>query len=68
MLSLEDRVRTAGSDKDRDDLAAAFVARKAVDDRLQEISGSRRHMTSPPPQRWPINRWSTRWVLRWAQT
>jgi hypothetical protein len=38
MLSLEDRVRTAGSDKDRADLAAAFVARKAVADRLEQIS------------------------------
>jgi len=38
MLSLEDRVRTAGSDNDRDDLAAAFVARKAVADRLEAIS------------------------------
>jgi hypothetical protein len=38
MLSLEDRVRTAGSKKDQDDLAAAFVARKAVDDRLHAIA------------------------------
>ena len=38
MLSLEDRVRTAGSDKDRADLAAAFVARKVVGDRLQAIT------------------------------
>lgn len=38
MLSLEDRVRTAGSDKDRADLAAAFVARKVVGDRLEAIS------------------------------
>jgi hypothetical protein len=38
MLSLEERVRTAGSKKDQDDLAAAFVARKAVGDRLQAIS------------------------------
>ncbi len=38
MLSLEDRVRTAGSDADRADLAAAFVARKAVGDRLQAIA------------------------------
>jgi hypothetical protein len=38
MLSLEDRVRTAGSDKDRADLAAAFVARKVVADRLQAIA------------------------------
>ena len=38
MLSLEDRVRTAGTDHDRADLAAAFVARKAIDDRLQAIT------------------------------
>jgi hypothetical protein len=38
MLSLEDRVRTAGTDQDRADLAAAFVARKVVDDRLEAIS------------------------------
>lgn len=38
MLSLEDRVSTAGTDQDRADLAAAFVARKLVDDRLQAIS------------------------------
>jgi hypothetical protein len=38
MLSLEDRVRTAGSDQDQADLAAAFVGRKAVADRLQEIA------------------------------
>ncbi len=38
MLSLEERVRTAGSKKDQDDLAAAFVARKVVGDRLQAIT------------------------------
>jgi len=38
MLSLEDRVRTAGSDQDRADLAAAFVARKVVGERLEQIS------------------------------
>ena len=38
MLSLDERVRTAGSKKDQDDLAAAFVARKIVADRLQEIT------------------------------
>lgn len=38
MLSLEDRVRTAGSDKDRADLAAAFVGRKVVAERLQAIT------------------------------
>ncbi len=43
MLSLEDRVRTAGSDADRNDLAAAFVARKAVGDRLDEIEALAKH-------------------------
>ncbi len=43
MLSLEDRVRTAGTDQDRADLAAAFVARKAVVDRLQEITDLAEH-------------------------
>lgn len=38
MLSLEDRVRTAGTAEDQADLAAAFVARKAVGDRLQAIA------------------------------
>jgi hypothetical protein len=38
MLSLEERVRTAGSDDDQADLAAAFMGRKAVADRLQEIT------------------------------
>src|SRR3954452_25304214 len=38
MLSLEDRGRTAGSDTERADIAAPFVARKAVADRLEEIS------------------------------
>jgi hypothetical protein len=38
MLSLEDRVRTAGTDQDRADLAAAFVGRKVVADRLQAIA------------------------------
>ncbi|MEP7111632.1 MAG: hypothetical protein ABI862_00060 [Ilumatobacteraceae bacterium] len=38
MLSLEDRVRIAGSNQDQADLAAAFVARKAVGDRLQAIT------------------------------
>lgn len=38
MLSLEDRVRTAGSDQDGADLAAAFVARKAIGDRLRAIA------------------------------
>jgi hypothetical protein len=43
MLSLEDRVRGSGTDTDRADLAAAFVARKVVDDRLQEISHLAEH-------------------------
>ena len=43
MLSLEDRVRTAGTDQDRADLAAAFVARKAVGDRLQDITDRAEH-------------------------
>lgn len=38
MLSLDDRVRAAGTAGDRDDLANAFVARKAVDERLQAIT------------------------------
>ena len=38
MLSLEDRARGFGSDVDRADLAAAFVARKVIGDRIQEIS------------------------------
>jgi hypothetical protein len=43
MLSLEDRVRTAGSDKDQADLAAAFVARKLIDDRLEAIADAANH-------------------------
>ena len=43
MLSLEDRVRTAGSDADQADLAAAFVARKVVGDRLQEVETLAKH-------------------------
>ena len=43
MLSLEDRVRTAGTDADRADLAAAFVARKVVGDRLDEIETLAKH-------------------------
>lgn|GEM_PF-1783608 len=43
MLSLEDRVRGSGSDADRADLAAAFVARKVVGDRLQEITNVAEH-------------------------
>ena len=43
MLSLEDRVRSAGSADDEADLAAAFVARKAVADRLQAIAELAEH-------------------------
>lgn len=43
MLSLEDRVRTAGTDSDRADLAAAFMARKVVDDRLQAVAELAEH-------------------------
>jgi hypothetical protein len=43
MLSLEDRVRGSGSDSDQADLAAAFVARKIVDDRLHEITQLAQH-------------------------
>jgi hypothetical protein len=46
ILSLEDRVRTAGSDQDRSDLAAAFVARKIVNDRLQAIEDLAEHHPS----------------------
>ena len=43
MLSLEDRVRGSGSDADQADLAAAFVARKIVDDRLHAITQLAEH-------------------------
>ncbi len=43
MLSLEDRVRTAGTDQDRADLAEAFMARKVVDDRLQAVTELAEH-------------------------
>jgi hypothetical protein len=43
MMSLEQRVRTAGSAEDDTDLAAAFVARKALADRLQAISDTAEH-------------------------
>jgi hypothetical protein len=43
MLSLEDRVRSAGTAEDRSDLAAAFVARKSVADRLQEVDDLAKH-------------------------
>jgi hypothetical protein len=43
ILSLEDRVRTAGTDQDQADVASAFVARKIVDDRLQEIEKLAQH-------------------------
>lgn len=38
LLSLEERVRSAGSDADVADVAAAFVARKAISDRLAEVA------------------------------
>lgn len=38
LLSLEDRVRSAGTDADVADVSAAFVARKAISDRLAEVS------------------------------
>jgi len=40
LLSLEERVRTAGNDSDVADVAAAFVARKAITDRLAEVSAT----------------------------
>ena len=43
MLSLEDRVRGSGSDTDRADLAAAFVGRKVLGDRLEEITHLAQH-------------------------
>ena len=38
LLSLEDRVRTAGTPDDQADVAAAFVCRKAITDRLQQVT------------------------------
>jgi len=38
LLSLEERVRSAGTDADVADVAAAFVARKAITDRLAEVT------------------------------
>ncbi len=38
LLSLEDRVRSAGTDADVADVAAAFVARKAISDRLEQVA------------------------------
>mgnify|MGYP000983886356 CR=1 FL=1 len=40
LLSLEERVRTAGNDSDVADVAAAFVARKAITDRLAEVAAT----------------------------
>lgn len=40
LLSLEDRVRSAGTDADVADVAAAFVARKAISDRLEQVTQS----------------------------
>lgn len=38
LLSLEDRVRSAGTNDDEADVAAAFVCRKAITDRLQKVN------------------------------
>lgn len=38
LLSLEERVRSAGTPEDQADVAAAFVCRKAITDRLQEVA------------------------------
>ena len=38
LLSLEERVRSAGTPDDQADVAAAFVCRKAITDRLQKIA------------------------------
>ncbi len=38
LLSLEDRVRSAGTVDDQADVAAAFVCRKAITDRLQKVA------------------------------
>lgn len=40
LLSLEERVRSAGSRDDEADLAAAFVARKAIADRIEQIGAT----------------------------
>jgi hypothetical protein len=42
LLSLEDRVRSAGTAADIADVAAAFVARKAISDRLDEVTHAAR--------------------------
>lgn len=39
LLSLEERVRSAGTAADQADLAAAFVCRKAITDRLDDVGG-----------------------------
>lgn len=38
LLSLDERAKSAGTDKDRSDIAAAFVARKAIAERLQQLA------------------------------
>ncbi len=38
LLSLEERVRSAGTPDDEADVAAAFVCRKAITDRLQQVT------------------------------
>jgi hypothetical protein len=43
LLALEDRVRMTGSDTDASDVAAAFVARKAIVDRLDAVRARAEH-------------------------
>ncbi|HRB02206.1 MAG TPA: hypothetical protein PLP26_02490 [Ilumatobacteraceae bacterium] len=43
LLSLESRVRTAGTADDEADVAAAFVCRKAITDRLQTVTELSQH-------------------------
>ena len=50
LLSLEERVRSAGTAADQADLAAAFVCRKAITDRLDDVEGLARRDRGPRPQ------------------
>ena len=68
MLSLEDRVRGSGSDADRADLAAAFVARKVVGDRLQEITDLAEHDRAQGRRAGQPSRWSTTSAVLSART
>jgi hypothetical protein len=43
LLSLDDRVRSAGNAADQADVAAAFVCRKAITDRLEKVTELARH-------------------------